>query len=87
MAQLNWKTSDGIESLIEELENIESGMSEEDFKNWWDKNGSDLPVSATYRDRVLKRSSYPIWACDDEGFCLVGATADEIEYIDDIEND
>jgi hypothetical protein len=41
-----------------------------------------LPVREFFRDVVDKYSTYPIWTCDFEGSCLVGAEKLEIEPID-----
>jgi len=41
-----------------------------------------LPVREFFKDVVDKYSAYPIWTCDFEGSCLVGAEKFEIEPID-----
>ncbi|MGB9938253.1 hypothetical protein [Methanosarcina sp.] len=41
-----------------------------------------LPVREFFKDVVDKYSAYPIWTCDFEGSCLVGAEKLEIEPID-----
>lgn len=41
-----------------------------------------LPVRDFFKDVVDKYSAYPIWTCDFEGSCLVGADKFEIEPID-----
>lgn len=43
-----------------------------------------LPVRAFHKEAVEKYSAYPIWTCDFEGSCLVGAEKFEIEPIDSI---
>lgn len=43
-----------------------------------------LPVRAFHKETVEKYSAYPIWTCDFEGSCLVGAEKFEIEPIDSI---
>lgn len=43
-----------------------------------------LPVRAFHKEAVEKYSAYPIWTCDFEGSCLVGAEKFEIESIDSI---
>jgi hypothetical protein len=43
-----------------------------------------FPVREFYKDVVDKYSAYPIWTCDFEGSCLVGAEKFEIERIDAI---
>ncbi|RXA20601.1 hypothetical protein EQO05_04690 [Methanosarcina sp. MSH10X1] len=43
-----------------------------------------LPVREFFREVVDKYSAYPIWTCDFEGSCLVGAEKLEIEPIDSI---
>ena len=81
---VEWKTNQTIQELIDEINNTIDNMDEQDKKSWWDDNGTDLPVAEKFEDRVMVKSSYPIWACNDAGDCLVGAGADEIEHIDDI---
>ena len=41
-----------------------------------------LPVREFFKNVVDKYSAYPIWTCDFEGSCLVGAKKFEIEPID-----
>ena len=41
-----------------------------------------LPVREFFKDVVDKYSAYPIWTCDFEGSCLVGAEKLEIEPVD-----
>ncbi|AKB44191.1 hypothetical protein MSVAZ_1922 [Methanosarcina vacuolata Z-761] len=41
-----------------------------------------LPVREFHKETVDKYSAYPIWTCDFEGSCLVGAEKFEIEPID-----
>jgi hypothetical protein len=43
-----------------------------------------LPVREFHKEAVEKYSAYPIWTCDFEGSCLVGAGKFEIESIDSI---
>ena len=43
-----------------------------------------LPVREFHKETVDKYSAYPIWTCDFEGSCLVGAEKFEIEPIDSI---
>jgi hypothetical protein len=43
-----------------------------------------LPVREFHKESVEKYSAYPIWTCDFEGSCLVGAEKFEIESIDSI---
>ncbi|AKB54871.1 hypothetical protein MSBR2_0536 [Methanosarcina barkeri 227] len=43
-----------------------------------------LPVREFFKDVVDKYSDYPIWTCDFEGSCLVGAEKFEIEPVDSI---
>lgn len=45
---------------------------------------SDLYVSPKYQKLIEGKESYPIWSVDDNGYCLVGESAKEIEHIDDI---
>lgn len=41
-----------------------------------------LPVREFFKDVAVEHSAYPIWTCDFEGSCLVGAERLEIEPID-----
>ncbi|AKB62498.1 hypothetical protein DKM28_08190 [Methanosarcina mazei] len=43
-----------------------------------------LPVREFHKEAVDKYAAYPIWTCDFEGSCLVGAEKFEIESIDSI---
>lgn len=48
---------------------------------------TSLPCAPEFKERVFAHAaSYPIWACDTRGRCLVGVSADEIEYISGIES-
>ncbi|WP_255336400.1 hypothetical protein [Methanosarcina sp. KYL-1] len=47
-------------------------------------NLRSLPVREFHKETVEKHSAYPIWTCDFEGSCLVGAEKFEIESIDSI---
>ena len=51
----------------------------------WDEIGDNLPIADEYEERVMKHSSYPIWTCDKDGYCLTGVVADTIEHITEIE--
>lgn len=44
-----------------------------------------LGCAAQHKKRVDKKASYPIWACDFEGNCLVCTSELYIEHIDEIE--
>jgi hypothetical protein len=44
-----------------------------------------LGCAAEYKERVDRKVSYPIWACDFAGDCIVGTDEWYIEHIDDIE--
>lgn len=46
---------------------------------------TSLHVAGNYKEIVSKYSDYPIWACDFNGWCLVGETLDEVESIDQVE--
>ena len=67
---INWKPNTSIENLLE----VAPQLSEQEL--------TSLPTSD--RHNITKYASYPIWACDDEGYCLVGESADEIEHINEI---
>jgi len=81
MKNINWKPEKPISQLIEELEKIKSSMDEDNFKCWCDRFMSNLPSAQLPGDI---RTQYPIWAMDNQGFCLVGPEGDEIEHIDSI---
>lgn len=84
---LEWKTNQPIEKLIEEIEELTVGMNEEDKNHWWDMEGCNFPVAPKYSSLVCEYASYPIWACNDTGWCLVGDRADQIEHISDIQEE
>ena len=48
-------------------------------------NIRSLKVAGNYKEIVSKYSDYPLWACDFNGYCLVGNDLDKIESIDRIE--
>ncbi len=81
---VNWTTNQTIQTLIDEIDELTKTMDNEEKNNWWDVNGSNLPVAVKYDKIVSHNASYPIWACNDDGDCLVGDRADEIEHIEDI---
>lgn len=83
--------------LISQVENWNCENITE-LKEWMDElytvdndlshlvNMSNLPCAPEFKERTMAHSgSYPIWTCDKHGMCLVGASADSIESIGDIE--
>jgi hypothetical protein len=46
---------------------------------------TQLGCAAEYKERVDRKASYPIWACDFAGDYIVGTDEWYIEHIDDIE--
>ncbi len=44
-----------------------------------------IGCAAHYKKRVDRKANYPIWACDFEGNCIVGASELYIKHIDEIE--
>ena len=46
-----------------------------------------LGCAGEYKERVDKKSSYPIWACDFDGNCIIGASKWSIEHIDEIDGE
>jgi len=55
-------------------------------ENEWEKISDNLPIAEEFEDIVSKYSSYPIWTCDKNGFCLVGDVADSIVHIEYIKD-
>ena len=51
----------------------------------WTEDIKQLGCAAEYKEKVDKNTSYPIWACDFAGDCVVGIGEWYIEHIDDIE--
>ena len=88
-AQVRWTPNQNIELLQEELEEIEENIDEKDWERGMRLTEavdlSSLPSSEKYKDRVDRVSTYPVWACDDNGKCLVGSGDFHIQHIDDIE--
>ncbi len=87
MIELKWTPQDDIEELRDELADLKARYDTNDpteFNEWayWaDMNMANLPTADIPDDAD---TSYPIWAMDNDGYCLVGEDADGIEYIDDI---
>lgn len=69
-------------NLLKELTEILHGILDEKLDKY--VNLRALPVREFHRETVDKYSAYPIWTCDFEGSCLVGAEKFEIEPIDSI---
>lgn len=69
-------------NLLNELTEILYGTLEEKLDKYVNLRG--LPVREFHKESVEKYSAYPIWTCDFEGSCLVGAEKFEIESIDSI---
>lgn len=67
-------------NLLKELTEVLCGTLELKLINY--VNLRALPVREFFKDIVEKYSAYPIWTCDFEGSCLVGAEKFEIEPID-----
>jgi hypothetical protein len=55
------------------------------MEDWTDI--TQLGCAAEYKKRVDRKSSYPIWACDFDGNCIVGAGEWSIEHIDEIDGE
>ena len=81
--RINWTPNLPIEKLIDELNEIERGLTE-DQKIDDVVDMTSLP-SAPIPDDI--DTSYPVWAMDSAGYCLVGATADEVAHVDIIQKD
>jgi len=79
--EIKWTPAGDIEDLIEELNEIKGSMDEQDWKSWADENYSQLPSAPIPPEAD---TSYPIWAMDNDGYCLVGDSADMIEHIGSI---
>lgn len=69
--------------LCNEFDDVKpfTGVSLDDYTDI-----TDLGVAAEYKERVSAKSSYPVWACDFLGNCIVGEGAWCIESIESIEN-
>jgi hypothetical protein len=80
MIKLKWTPDKSIKILKEELLQIKDTVSDREYKNWCNKNMSKLPTVDIPKHID---TCYPIWAMDNEGFCLVGDF--EIEHINEIE--
>ena len=81
----NWDKKD-IEVLFNLLYDAEEICQELEYEFSHEIDMSSLPVSDKFKDEVDEYSTYPIWACDDNGDCLVGESADSIENIKAIKN-
>jgi hypothetical protein len=55
------------------------------LEDWTDI--TQLGCAAEYKERVDRKSSYPIWACDFDGNCIVGAGEWSIKHIDEIDGE
>lgn len=67
-------------NLLNELSEMLNDTLEEKLDKYI--NLRSLPVREFHKESVEKYSAYPIWTCDFEGSCLVGANKFEIEPID-----
>ena len=68
--------------LCDEFERIKPNP-EISLADWTDIK--QLGCAAEYKERVDRKASYPIWACDFAGDCIVGTDEWYIEHIEDIE--
>ena len=66
-----------IHDLFKELERIEE---------FADANYSTLPHQANIPEDLRESITldFPIWTCDQSGFCLVGETASDVKHVDAI---
>ena len=71
-------------TLCDEFDKIkpDAGIS---LKDWTDI--TQLGCAAEYKERVDRKLSYPIWACDFDGNCIVGTGEWYIEHIDEIDGE
>jgi hypothetical protein len=83
----NWDKKDVTElhSMIRELTQSLAD-TEEDVKITDVLDFTSLGVAEKYEDEVSIFSGYPIWACDKNGWCLTGETADTVAHIESIVN-
>lgn len=77
---LNWDRQDitVLRDLIAEHTRIMAKSENPEFE---EIDLSDLPSAIEVPDII---STYPVWAIDAKGRALVGATADEVENLDEI---
>lgn len=75
----NWDKED-VADLLDMLTELDE-LDAEDPYNIVYVDMSDLPSEPFPIDID---TSYPVWAMDVKGYCLVGASADTIEHIDKI---
>jgi hypothetical protein len=68
--------------LCDEFDRIKPN-SDISLVDWTDIK--QLGRAAQYKKRVDRKASYPIWASDFEGNCIVGTSELYIEHIDEIE--
>lgn len=73
----NWNTEDirELKDILEQYHEVERECGVSDTVNYSSLNTQEIPDG-------LK--TYPIWAMDKKGRCLVGEAADSIEDIEDI---
>jgi putative transposon-encoded protein len=78
---MKWGHED-INSLVSQIENIRSIVENMEPAHTLDEflDMSDLPTE----EIPAGLETYPVWACDKAGRCLVGETADEVEDMDQI---
>jgi hypothetical protein len=70
-------------TLCDEFDKIKpAGISLDD---WTDI--TQLGCAAEYKERVDRKLSYPIWACDFDGNCIVGTGEWYIEHMDEIDGE
>ena len=67
-----WTPRQPVKELMDLLADLDRGFQK-------DKLIEDLPLSEKYKNELAGLSHYPIWACDNDGNCLVGDSADAIE--------
>lgn len=78
----SWKPFNSIHALKESIDDLKltEGCIEDHF------DVTNLPTTKIERfaKKVQYNASYPIWSCDDDGYCLVGEQMDQIEHIYEI---
>jgi hypothetical protein len=77
-------TAETLLTLCDEFSRVKPD-ADISLEDWTDI--TQLGWAAEYKRRVDKKSSYPIWACDFDGNCIVGAGEWSIEHIDEIDGE
>lgn len=80
-----WQTCLPIEDLRDLLLRLEAWGELQENPDCDNIDITDLPVAEEYLARFERCDGWPVWACDDRGYCLTGADAHDVEHISEIE--